>query len=439
MYRSTDPVPVTSMNRISTIKIHGPALILAAYTTVPFYKNSVQGSFPVDVTVLLAVISTAVAIPGVLRAIFNDSIQRVNQNRSLLSWLALGCLVWMGTLYSADTNMALDAALSFSALVLLPLLVSLSVSGSAESIAQFLWILFLTGVAMTTVAVTSGVAAGDYGRLIVGGVNPINVAIATLFVPAIGFTFVWGRSAHLRPLVIGLSILALIVSASSARGPLIAGGITLLILLAMRSRYPFVLIFAFGGAIALMFAFGGSIAQLILSESAAHRFELLGSSLKDILFSDSEGVQDTSVATREELYRLALEMFERAPLFGGGTASFEQEISSFPWLWDLTYPHNLVLQFAAEYGVVGLTLLAWVTFGACRALNSHLHDPVWAAIGTLYLVVVFAAMFSGGLDNRLLWAMTFMLLAASPTLDTMPHTRDLRSMGRLLVTRDNKR
>jgi O-antigen ligase len=77
---------------------------------------------------------------------------------------------------------------------------------------------------------------------------------------------------------------------------------------------------------------------------------------------DFANPQNTLVG-RFELWRVSLQMLEQHFLFGGGMSGFAQAIAPY---WNPThidrfiYPHNIVLTFWSETGLLGLFAFAWV-------------------------------------------------------------------------------
>jgi len=68
---------------------------------------------------------------------------------------------------------------------------------------------------------------------------------------------------------------------------------------------------------------------------------------------------DISTEARSALFSLAGSLFQGGPILGVGTSGFEALAPRFLSASVVeVYPHNLVLQFAAEFGLVGIALLA---------------------------------------------------------------------------------
>jgi O-antigen ligase len=105
-------------------------------------------------------------------------------------------------------------------------------------------------------------------------------------------------------------------------------------------------------------------------------------------------------------------MFFEHPLLGTGTAGFEAVARTAPTIGGREYPHNLVLQVASEFGVLGLVL-----FGALGILALFWWRPrttVAAALAALAASLLLNAMVSNGLyENRMLWGVWLVALAYS--------------------------
>lgn len=77
---------------------------------------------------------------------------------------------------------------------------------------------------------------------------------------------------------------------------------------------------------------------------------------------DFSNPQNTLVG-RFELWRVSLQMLQQHVLFGAGLSSFSQTIAPY---WNPThtdrfiYPHNIVLTFWSETGLLGLAAFAWI-------------------------------------------------------------------------------
>ncbi|HUY73312.1 MAG TPA: O-antigen ligase family protein [Candidatus Dormibacteraeota bacterium] len=83
---------------------------------------------------------------------------------------------------------------------------------------------------------------------------------------------------------------------------------------------------------------------------------------------DFSNPQNTLVG-RFELWRVSLQMLQHHVLFGAGLSGFAQTIAPY---WNPThtdrfiYPHNIVLTFWSETGLLGLVAFVWIMFTGFR-------------------------------------------------------------------------
>lgn len=72
---------------------------------------------------------------------------------------------------------------------------------------------------------------------------------------------------------------------------------------------------------------------------------------------------ESSAAIRVVLVRIGLDMFERSPVWGNGLHSFNYRTPEFGAKYGVLMPrdsHNLVVKMAADAGLIGLAVLAWL-------------------------------------------------------------------------------
>jgi tetratricopeptide (TPR) repeat protein len=108
---------------------------------------------------------------------------------------------------------------------------------------------------------------------------------------------------------------------------------------------------------------------------------LTGSS-EDVVPQGPSRQLSTGSNNRGTWWREAWEAFEGEPLIGIGAGGFEYVHRLLrETKIDVTEPHNLALQFAAETGLVGLALFAGAMGGALVALWRRRGDPPSLALG----------------------------------------------------------
>jgi O-antigen ligase len=116
--------------------------------------------------------------------------------------------------------------------------------------------------------------------------------------------------------------------------------------------------------------------------------------------------EDRYDSGRTTIYKSAIEMGRRYPVFGGGLDGFQ---ASSP---QGLYQHNVFLEAFSEGGLIGLGLLSWLVLTATkRSIRpSSVHGAAYAAAFFLILV---SSQFSGDLyDSRALFLLPVLIGAA---------------------------
>lgn len=130
---------------------------------------------------------------------------------------------------------------------------------------------------------------------------------------------------------------------------------------------------AIGG---LLFAASGSVRRRVLVEF------------------DPYSTQNT-IGLRLSLWKSSLNMLAHKPLFGGGLSGFKASILPYKdpaYHEDLIYPHNVLLNFWSETGLLGLAAFLWLMIQTVRTALRGLALAPWPramAIGLLGLAVAF--------------------------------------------------
>jgi O-antigen ligase len=388
-----------------------PGVLLAAYLLIPFYKGAVQPFLPIDITVILAAANALQLVPVVL-----GSHPRRIPWPGVALWFGIATLVLAGTLWASDQGLALSTAVTFWLLVCLPLLAAaLRVGSDPRYVRQLLWAFFVMGV-ITAVLGLVNLSTAD--RLVILGMNTIQVSVAACLVPLVGVAFVLREDlGPVRAMTIVLIPVAFVVAiASGSRGPLLLILLIAVVALARRLLGP-------GGVSPrVVAAAGGTLlaAALILSLSSAflpalsiQRFTLFGDFVASLLSGSSTTAPgDTSSADRLRLYGIAVAIFSDHPILGSGPAGFEVLSPSYAGSGGGDrYPHDSVLQFAAEFGIVGV--LAFLSLIGATLARRAPPDSVWTAVRVILVFVLLNSLISGDiLEDRLLWGLMALVLLA---------------------------
>lgn len=417
-----------------------PGVTFAAYLAIPFYKAATDDIMPVDLTVILAALNVMQAGLLFLSWFGERGTSRatvLTRRRALGIWFALTALIVLGVLYSPLPDVALSRAINWVALAALPLLAAFRVVSEPRFLRQFLWSILAVGAAVTVAGLwlLPGVGAWPADRLIVFGAHTIRVGQAAFLVPLVVFPFILPTSGLLvRLAALALVPPALLVSFSSgSRGPVLFGALTLALFLARAvvnrinrqrgrplrvapGRIAVVALALLVASVLVSLLQPGALVDL-LPATAVDRVGTISEIVSGLAGQDlAEAAPDTSTADRLTAYDGAIAMFNRSSILGEGTASFAAFVSATgfaDWSVDVAYPHNLILQFAAEYGLVGLALLLVLLGSAFFNLLRLARDPVWNTVLVLLVFFLLSAIVSSGIiDNRTLWGLVLMGIAA---------------------------
>jgi O-antigen ligase len=386
---------------------HLPGTLFAAYLLVPFYKGAVQPYSPIDISVLLAVANALQFIPLIL-----DRRRPDVSRTAIVLWVALACLVLFGVLYAPDQGLAMSRATNYWALVFLPLLpAALRVGSDPRFVRQMLWTFF--GMGVLTVVLGLAQMTGSR-RLVVLNMNTIQTARVALLAPILAIAFVWReRWRSLRIVAIALVPAAILVAvASGARGPVLALVVLAAVTVARRLLEPRSVDWRLTGVLAGLAVASILILSVAVADLPAVSTERM-TGIGNLVESSLSGATDaTAGESRLRLYGLGISLFEDQPILGAGTSGFEALSRRVLGPLDAAaYPHNAMIQFGAEYGLVGIALFATIVLLAL--IRKLPPGSTWSALRVVFLFFLLNAMVSGNIfDDRTLWGLLLLLLFA---------------------------
>ena len=370
-----------------------PGVVLASYLALVFFKAELQPLVPIDVTVAIAAVLALQAIP-LLRGATTGI-----RTPWLLAWLGFGGLMTLGIAYTTDQATALDVVARWWLLGVLPLVAVPRVAMSPTYLRQFVLTIAVVGLAAMLVA---GASFDATSRLQLFGENTIQSARILLVVPLLGLVaFLENRRGWVWLLLPLLPIGIYLSLATASRGPVLAFAMVAAVLLLQAATRPANRLHA--AAIALS-AFAIPVVLVLIGtaipETALVRFGSLVS-----------GEASDTAVHRAGLFEIALDMFYNNPLLGSGTSSYLDETNASLGYAGTTYPHNALLQAAAELGILGVTLLACLLWGG---LTRQLPQSTWwSAIRALLAFFILNAMVSGSIyEDRMLWCLLILVFAA---------------------------
>lgn len=315
-----------------------------------------------------------------------------------LIFIALPVLYWgITALWSDNSSVFWDTMTDIACLLLAILTIVFLLQWEAHLVSTtMLWCLFVTGLVFSLAGVLSATAGA---RVAAFGGGP-NIYSRITMLGAIGII---GLVADKKLPLAAIAVTPVMITAtilSGSRGGMASGivGILFLIPLVRRMRIGQLLL--------------AMLAVSVCAYAAYRRFSsLLGDTIETRIIELT--VQDRYTSGRGDLLESAWQMFKDRPVFGWGLDGFATQYGQ-----GFTYPHNIVLQIAAEGGIMGVIAFSGtliVFFAAWKDRTATAMQITYRAAGALILT---ASMFSGGYyDSRFfsIFAVIMVWLKWEPT------------------------
>ena len=355
--------------------------------------NRVGGSYqwPIPLNALVAAASIAILAQPLTTAFGGPHLRRLDMpGRRAIIWYFI--LLMLSGLWS--TASTVDIADYWNILTLLLVIFLLSSALKLSRKAAVNTFMAMSAAAGLVFAVIGLLSAGEVSRIAAfgGGPNAFARVTGMGMVAVIYFVVNGARRTWFTLLLAPLGAATVL---SGSRGAMLGTFVALVVLALALDRRGF-------KRLAVGLALASPAILLIYSRFGTLVLQTV--ELRIIRLTFEEGY----TSGRGDLWSEAWVMFQDHPLFGSGLGSFTDRY--------LTYPHNLVLQTAAELGLAGLASLTLILLICIRrSISLDFRAPsVVAPIAGACLIFV-ASLFSGGYyDTRYLWA--YILLAMSQPL-----------------------
>jgi O-antigen ligase len=384
-----------------------PPVLLALFVFVPYFEAAPGVSaIPFDPTAGLALL---VVIALAHRLLAGDAF-RMPPAPFLVPLLVIGAAVLLGLLWSGAPEYGQEKAVKYFTVTLMAALAPFVLLTTERDLRRFLYaiaagalvVAALTPVTEPTVAEGIATEYDTQGRYSFGGqIFPARFlctgALVLFLLPGLTRSR-WALLAP--PAAIGVTLIA---TGYGARGPIAAFLATLVavaLISAVRSARSL-------AAVVAAVVIGAAVLPFVTVPSSAS--ERLSEAARD-------PVSTLRGDTRWILYNQAIELIERAPVFGSGTGTFGAYVSIVsPPRQRLLYPHNIFLELWAELGIVPLLAYmvaigggGWVLMRRLAATDDRHERNLLTLVFGLLVFNFLVTQVSGDLnDNRTL------LLAAS--------------------------
>jgi O-antigen ligase len=139
-------------------------------------------------------------------------------------------------------------------------------------------------------------------------------------------------------------------------------------------------------------------AAVILSLIALLGFMLVGYRVKatqgeDVLFRFKSQYLLEAADVRITLFEEAWKLFEKNPIIPAGIGRYFIEIDTYSY----TYPHNIPLEFAAEFGLFGVIYCLFIIIGALYGYSRFMHQTFIRENLYLFLFICLCSLKQGSI------------------------------------------
>ena len=394
-----------------------PVIVLTALLFVGNFKTvAAQGISFTDPTMILLLLSMGAVFIEILSTFSGDSEWSVQealrgQTAGILSFLIFVAVVSLSYLYTIGPEygwVKLSRFVSFKPLVFFAPLILFK---RERDVHQFVKMFFILGLVLTARDVyaflhpTQQIISGDADTTRIGDAQLIGMTLLILF---------FSNYFRKFPKILGLAVvlfLGLGLVAATARGPLLS-------VLFVLITYSFIA-GSMRSSISYKQVLAGFLVLALLALPALSWVERYPAVYERILEKEQQltafvrGDRDPggTLEQRLEFYRSAASAFAEKPLSGWGVGGWPVYFSGAD---REDYPHNLVLEIAAEQGLPGLIAFFAFLAAVCAAGRRIWRQRPDLAFPIPLLAYSFlTCMFSSDLNTRSLWFLAGTMLALS--------------------------
>jgi O-antigen ligase len=358
-----------------------PEVFFALFLTAGYFKADPRNPLPayIDLTVVLG----AVVIIGIAYQIWKKGLKiPVLPWQVVMPYAGLTLLMITSLLYTSAPTQGIDKFLKFVTFTTLATFAPLFLFKDLPTIRRFFYVLIFlsTGLALEAVFLTSSRTPSSATYLAFARITGLSMLIISLY-----FVMIDRIPKKILWIAVGIINLAGFVIAG-AKAPVIAMAATIVLVtlfsVGTKMKKSTVRILA---ATVIAVVGSGLVIYLFpeLTETLLRRFEMAGADALD---------------ERSNLMQQALQLIASAPLTGVGIggAAFATYYRGETWYYQ--FPHNIVLEFGAELGLIGMCLFLGL-IGFCFQELFHLKRK--SGNGLYFLVVTVFALYIYMLLNSL--------------------------------------
>ncbi|MCF2132036.1 O-antigen ligase family protein [Strepomyces sp. STD 3.1] len=394
-------------------------MFFALFLLAGYFKEAFQ--LPIDLTAAFFVLSILVAIKRLIRTLL---INKANYRKKLISkkiithfvlFLLLFGFILFSNFYTLGSNYSIQKTLKFSTLTTWAFLGVYFLINNKTNLRNFLKSLAIISLVMAlyTVSGLKGNSDPTGGFTSVAGDNYLGLGRASGLGALIFISlYVTANSTKIKRLLSICSVLIIITAllSSGSRMPLISFIIVLLIVFFASFKIRKGLIHVKKGTGYFLALLGLGIVS-ILSLASTGAFDTVIRRVS-ILFTETGG--GTSAEGRLERYETAYEVWTNHPFFGTGIGSFPLHFSG---LDAAGYPHNIILEFLSELGLIGLLIFTlfilypiYILIRKGKTTSVFLHSEILTVLFCFMFLFLNACTTGDINDNRLLLTFNSLIL-----------------------------
>lgn len=383
-------------------------LFIGNFKSVP--AQGISLTDPTMIVLLLAIgaltIELLFAVSGESRHSLHERF--AGQALGILLFLCFTTVLTLSYLYTPAHQFGQTKLLHFVVFESVVFFAPLILIYEEKDLEQLLIAFFLLGLALAIKEIyvflhpTAKVLAGEQDITHIGASQLIGMSLLIFF---------YAQPFRRFPKILAVPVLGIGVVACAARGPLLS-------MLVVMVVYSFAVRKSTGFANYKQILLGISIVMIVTSGALmwierypAAQAKIAEKKLELEAFAGGASNPGGTMEERLDFYRSAISAFHKEPFSGLGLAGWSAYYYGFE---KADYPHNIVLEVAAEQGVIGLTVF-FAFLGAVWMASRRIwkQRPEHAFAIPLFVYSFLVCMFSGDLNVRALWFWSGTIFAIS--------------------------
>jgi O-antigen ligase len=411
-----------------------PMPLLAGLLFVGNFKTiPAQGISLTDPTFLLFLLcfgSLSIDLLFILSGTTEWSLRRLFSGEAIKIVLFLAFVVVLGAsyLYSPVQDTARTKLTRFLAFEVLCFFAPIVLMKNKKDLRQFLLVFLALSLALCVKELFS--VLHPSAAVLTGEGDVTKIGDGMLFASSI-LIVLYSKALRSRAVTYGLlAVMSVGLVAAAARSPMLALIATLIIsLVSMSANSGWISRGRLALAILLIACIAG-VALVWVHNQAGMQSKITSKETELASVLEGATFSGGTIGQRQALYKSSFEAFAQYPIFGLGLDRWGTfySVEGVP-----AFPHNFVLEVAAEQGLVGLAVLAALLVSLFRAALRMAPYPAFAFLYPMLTFHVIYNLITGNLENRDLWFWFGMVVAASRMFQETLTAQALAPRGAVLA------